>query len=169
MVMSKAMMDDSMTTKSSPEPPESAPKPPVLRLRGTTENEELEEEQLDVLRFPDGPWRRHPDEVDDTICALSNAQFPLDITVENYRIDYQERMAAFMKVIRQWPKSERMEHMKVKHVSVITQLVDMEHILERSKDDIEDAIERSFVHCDTYVVDPAKITLTYLTVIFNPG
>lgn len=162
-------MDDSMTTKSSPEPPESAPKPPVLRLRGTTENEKLEEEQLDVLRFPDGPWIRHPDEVDDTICALSNSQFPLDITVENYRIHYQERMDAFMKDIRQWPKLERMELMEVKHVSVITQLVNMEHILERSKDDIEDAIERSFVHCDTYVVDPAKITLTYLTVIFNPG
>ncbi|CAN9273508.1 unnamed protein product [Alternaria sp. RS040] len=142
-------MDDSLTTKSSPEPPESARKPPVLRLRGTTKNEELEEEQLDVLRFPDGPWRRHPDEIDDAICALSSSQFPLDMTVENYRIDYQERMAAFTEVIQQWPKSERSGLVKIKHVTVITQLVDMEHMLERSKDDIEDAIERSFVYCDT--------------------
>lgn len=156
--ISKAIMDNSMTTKPSPKSPESAPKPPVLRLRGTTENEELEEEQLDLLRFPDGPWTRHPDEIDDSICALSDTQFPLDINVENYRINHQENMAALTSVIRQWPKSEIHEHMEVKYVSTITQLVDMERILETSEDDdIKDAIERSFVHCDTYGVDPTNI------------
>jgi hypothetical protein len=153
----KATMNDSMTTESPAKPPEFAPKPPILRLRKATENDELEEEQLNVLRFPDGPWRRHPDEIDDSICALSNAQFPLDINVEDYRVHHQETLAALKSVIRQYPKSERNEHIKVKYVSVISQLVDMEHMLETNEDGIENATERSFVNCDTYVVYPRNI------------
>jgi hypothetical protein len=161
-------MDESMTTKpslkppksspklpeSSPQQPMSAPKLPVLRLRKTTESEKLKKKQLDVLRFPDGPWKRHPDEIDDSICTLSNADFPLDINIENYRIYHQEKMANLRSSTRQWPKSERMEHIEVMGVITIARLVDMEHILETNEGDIEDAIERSFVYCDTYDVDP---------------
>jgi hypothetical protein len=66
-------------------------------------------------------------------------------------------MAAFRSIIRQRPKSERYELFEVKYVSVIRQLVDMEHILKTSEDDIQDAIEHSFVYCDMYGVDPTKI------------
>jgi hypothetical protein len=72
--------------------------------------------------------------------------------------------------MRQWPKSERMEHIEVMGVITIARLVDMEHILETNEGDIEDAIERSFVYCDTYDVDPNQDhMLTYLTVISNRG
>lgn len=165
--ISKVIVVRSITTKPSPKSPTSSPKspesspqqfmsapiPPVLRLRATTEREELEEEQLDVQKFPDGPWRRHPDEIDDSICALSEAQFPLDISIENYRIKHRNETDAFRRLIRQWPKSERRGLVKLKYVSTITQLVDMEHMQENSEDNIEDAIEQSFVYCDTYGVD----------------
>ncbi|KAF1970805.1 hypothetical protein BU23DRAFT_368284, partial [Bimuria novae-zelandiae CBS 107.79] len=124
---------------------------PVLRLRGPTESEKLKEEQLDVLRFPDGPWRRHPDEIDDFICALSEAEFPLDIDVENYRINYQKKMADLRSVIRQWPKSKRNDHIEVKAVSIITELVDMEHMLETNEDNIEGAIESYADILDSYL------------------
>ena len=159
-------MEKSMTTKSpakspesSPRSPEFAPKPPVLRLRRATENEELEEKQLDVLRFPDGPWRRHPDEIDDSTYAISRPEFPLDINVEDYRNYHQEYRADWMSIIRQCPRSERSEQLPVQYAFVTPQLVDMEHILETktNEDDIEDAIERTFVYYDLYVAHPMII------------
>jgi len=78
-----------------------APKAPVLRLRPTPENEGIKERQVDVLRCQDGFWIRHPGEIEESVCTLSNAQFPLDIDVENDRIFYRERMAAFIKYMRQ--------------------------------------------------------------------
>lgn len=144
--------------------------PPILRLRENAESGKPEGERVSLLKFPDGPWRRHPDEIDDSSCSLSDAEFPLDINIKEYRIHHQEEMAAFLSDIRQWPKSERNERMDVQGVSIITQLVDMEHILETNEDNIERAIEQSFVYCDMYGVDINEDhMLTHLTVISNLG
>jgi len=127
-----------------------APKAPVLRLRPTHENEGIKERQVDVPRRQDGPWIRHPDEIEESVCTLSNAEFPLDIGVENYRIFYRERMTTFIKYMRQWPKSERSGRIEVTGVSIVESLVDMERMLETSKDKIERAVEQTFVNCDVY-------------------
>ena len=125
---------------------------PVPRLLPTPENEEIREEQLDLLRHPDGPLARHPDEIKEYASTLSNVQISLNIDVESGHILHQERMAALEKYWRQWPKSERSGQRELTGVSVITRQVDMERMLEKSKDEIEASIERNFVHCDAYAV-----------------
>jgi hypothetical protein len=145
------MTDNLGKTYTAPKAPK-APKAPVLRLRPTPENEGIKERQLDVPRRQDGPWILHPDEIEESVCTLSNAQFPLDIDVENYRILHRERMTAFTKHMRQFPKSERSEQMEVKQVVIVESLVDMERMLETSKDKVERAVEQTFVYCDVYAV-----------------
>ena len=127
-------------------------KAPVLRLRPTPENEEIREEQLDLLRCLDGPLARHPDEIKEYVCTLPNVQIPLNIEVESCHTFHQERMAALEKYWFQWPKSETSGQIELMGVSVITRQVDMERMLEKSKDEVEASIERNFVHCDAHAV-----------------
>jgi len=47
-------------------------KAPVLQLRPIPENEEIRKEQLDLLQRPGGPLARHPDEIKEYVCTLSN-------------------------------------------------------------------------------------------------
>jgi hypothetical protein len=122
--------------------------PPILRLRPITENEEIEKKRYDANKCPDGPWRRHPDEINETICSLSNADFPLDIDVENYRIHYQDIMATFTEYMHTKPRSKRSEMITVEYVSTQGKLVDMERMLGESDDEIEGKVEATFVHCD---------------------
>ncbi|KAF1959956.1 hypothetical protein CC80DRAFT_440179 [Byssothecium circinans] len=137
-----------------------APTAPVLRLRPTPENEGIKERQLDVPRRLDGPWIRHPNEIKEWVCTLSNAQFPLDTDVENYRICYREHVDAFFEPMRQLPKSERRGRMKVEQVMFVEQLVDMERMLETCKDKIERAVEQTFVNCHIYLL-PGKAMPPY--------
>jgi hypothetical protein len=129
---------------------------PVLRLRTTTENQRIEKEKLDLRKLPDGPWRRHPDEIEEDICTLADADFPLDISVEKYRVYFQERMAAFTKYMRQLSSRDRDDHITVRYTSTIGQLMDPKHMLEMSETEIEDSSEGQFVHCGVYVVERSK-------------
>ncbi|KAH7371953.1 hypothetical protein BKA66DRAFT_443745 [Pyrenochaeta sp. MPI-SDFR-AT-0127] len=137
------------------------PKPPVLQLRPTTEDERIEEKTPDLLKCPDGPWIIHPDQIEENVCTLADAQFPLDIDIENYRVERKEQRAAFLKEVRQLPISQRIENIKVSWFYKVPPLVDMKSMLGMSHDEIEYAVELNFVHHDFYL-QPGQACVTSL-------
>jgi hypothetical protein len=124
---------------------------PVLRLRPDVKQPELE-----LLKFPDGPYRRHPDEIDEYVPSRLR-KLRLDIGMEEHRVAHKKRRKERFEHIRNLqkalPKSERASVLpSIRAFFAIPRLIDSRFLQTSSDEEIEQAIESHFVHCSLYVI-----------------
>jgi hypothetical protein len=115
-----------------------------------------------VGRIPDGPWKRHPNE----ISLISTAtDFPVDMSKKDYRLHRENRE----KEIRKEPKSVRVAKFQKsgKIIGIITapDPLDMGASLlkDANYDEIAEAVERHFVNIPMYdrLVSKALHNMSY--------
>lgn len=119
---------------------------PTLRLRPN-----IKQAKVELRKSPDGPYLRHPDEIEEDVSIPSRAELKLDISVEDYRAankkDTDDLFQSIRMVQKDMSKAEKADMFKILHVIAIPRLVDM-RLLQRSTDEvIEQAIENHFVYC----------------------
>ncbi|KAH8704608.1 hypothetical protein GQ44DRAFT_777887 [Phaeosphaeriaceae sp. PMI808] len=123
---------------------------PTLRLRPNTEQTKVE-----LRKLPDGAYIRHPDEIEEVVCTPSRAELRLDISMQDYRVRHKGDTDDFIQRIRMdrkgKTKSEKADMIKVLHVMVTPQLVDMRLLRTSTDEVIERAIEHHFVHCSVFL------------------
>ena len=129
----------------------------ALQLQPETQYAKTEDE-IELRKFPDGPWQRHPNEIAESICTTSNSEYPRDISLGAYRTSFKRQLRTMLSQNtygRIFSERKIAASTKVEAGWTIPELADMSDILKFGDDEIAECIEHQFVNCDLYV-QPSK-------------